>query len=142
MSRDILRLAIGFDSAVISVSSVLVHVALIHERVINYKVATKLLPSIDLIILATRGILQVIGDWSVTVVDAWILPKKVKICVLLGFILVATFLYLNIFLAVEQKRDMLLWRVYHHEVGVLGYIEKPNRLCNEVVTALLQRAFV
>jgi len=144
VSKDLLRLAVGFDCAAIVIGCAMREVAMLHEIVKNYMVANEPLPSIDVVFYVTRSILNVIGHFTVSVADAWTLPIRGKLSVLIPLIITLAIHYLKqrFFCLVEQKRDVLSWRVYYHAVGVLVLYEDRIGLLPQAFTALPQRAFI
>jgi len=79
ISKDVLRLVTGFDAAVITLSSAIRLFASVHELITNYSVANKLHPTIDTFFFATRSILIIIGHFSVSVMDLWMVSTKGKL---------------------------------------------------------------
>jgi len=68
---------------------------MLHEIVKNYMVANEPLPSIDVVFYVTRSILNVIGHFTVSVADAWTLPIRGKLSVLIPLIITLAIHYLK-----------------------------------------------
>jgi len=63
ISRSVQRRATGLDAAVISTVSAIVHIAEMHSLLRNCRAANKFLPTIDIVYLATRSILNVMAGF-------------------------------------------------------------------------------
>jgi len=105
ISKDMLRLVIGFDAAVITIASATAQFSHMHELVKNYSAANKFLPTIDLILIAIRNLLLVMMSFCASVMDSWTAPRGAKISVLILFIITLIFAYLSSFLSVWSKRE-------------------------------------
>jgi len=102
VSMDLLKLATGFDAAVIASSCAICEFALLHEIIQNYGVAKKDLPFIDIVFYATRSILTVAAHYCVSVMDAFKFKVWGKMGVLVPFVVCLSTFYL-------KQRFLMTW---------------------------------
>jgi len=95
ISKELLRFAFGFDSAVIVISCGVCEVALLHEIIKNYQVANIPLPTVDIVFYASRSILTMIAHFSVSVMDAWTFNTWGKMGVLIPFVVCLSTFYVK-----------------------------------------------
>jgi len=68
-----------FDALAIVCAGAMQEAALFQNPINNYSVANKLHPTIDTFFFATRSILIIIGHFSVSVMDLWMVSTKGKL---------------------------------------------------------------
>jgi len=93
ISKSMLRLVTGFDSAVIVFSSAMCEVAVLHELIFHYNAANKVFPTIDIVLYVTRSLMRVTSHYTVSVMDAWTFSTCGKMGVLIPFIISLSFAY-------------------------------------------------
>jgi len=95
ISKDMLRLVTGFDSAVIVFSSAMCEITVFHELIYHYNVANKVFPAIDMILYVTRSLMRVTSHYTISVMDAWTFTTCGKMGVLIPFIISLSFAYFS-----------------------------------------------
>jgi len=93
ISKDMLKLASGFEAAVIMSSCAVVEAVKLHELIYNYGVGNKLLPTIDIVLYAVRSTVRVASHYTVGCMDAWTGTICGKMGVLIPFIISLTWDY-------------------------------------------------
>jgi len=72
---------------VIVVSSEMCEFVMLHELIYNYSVACRFLPKFDIFLFSTQSVVCVIAHYAVSVMDAWAITIRGKMCILFPFIL-------------------------------------------------------
>jgi len=106
ISKDMLKLASGFEAAVIMSSCAVVEAVKLHELIYNYGVGNKYLPIIDIVLYAGRSIVRIASHYTVAISDAFTGTICGKMGVLIPFIISLTFDYFKErFLGEWSKRE-------------------------------------
>jgi len=95
ISKDMLKLATGFDSAVIVFSCAMTEAAVLHELIFHLSRAHKVLPAINIILYVARSLMRITSHYTVSIMDAWTFDKYGKMGVLIPFIVSLSFAYIT-----------------------------------------------